>query len=114
VSYCLAASCLAHRERVFWHPEFGQWVHTNCYPCDALAGQADPTELRCRYCGARVETDGPDRLVSYVPEAAGTWVRQPDGRLFWHRDPWLPKCPISPTFHHEVTRMRFTEVKQAG
>lgn len=109
MSYCLTASCLAHRERMFWQPVRDCWVHAaGCQPCESMEGQADPAELRCRYCGARLEVDGPDRLVTLVPETEGEWVRQPDGRLFWHRDPWVSKCPISPTFRHEVSRLRFT------
>ena len=99
---------------MFWQPVWGCWVHLNCKPCEAMGGQEDPTALRCRYCGAPVEVDGPDRLVSHEPETVGEWVRQPDGRVWWVRDPWSPKCPISPTFHHEVSRGLFTLVKQAG
>lgn len=107
MSYCLTASCLAHRERVFWQPVWDCWVHAaGVKPCEALAGQADPTALHCRYCGARVQVDGPDRLVSYRPETEGTWEEQPDGRLQWRRNPWLSDCPISPTFHHAVTSLR--------
>ena len=38
MSYCCMATCLAHRREVFIQPAWRQWVHTDCWPCDALAG----------------------------------------------------------------------------
>jgi hypothetical protein len=36
MSYCTTATCLAHRQRVFIMIWWKQWVHTNCFPCEAL------------------------------------------------------------------------------
>lgn len=36
MNYCITASCLAHRVRVFlqgWGPDAGKWCHLNGYPC---------------------------------------------------------------------------------
>lgn len=87
MSYCLSASCLAHRERVFWHPWFGAWLHTSCAPCEAMAGEPDPTELRCVYCGQRVEVDGAGRLWSYSPDT---------GRCGAPGTSWTAACPGAP------------------
>lgn len=87
MSYCLAASCLAHRERVFWHPWLGAWVHTSCSPCEALAGEPDPTELRCAHCGQRTDVDGAGRLWTYHPEGG---------------EHWRAECAASPEGLHSV------------
>lgn len=43
MSYCLTASCLAHKREVFWQPPWSCWVHaTGCQPCEALTGEGDP------------------------------------------------------------------------
>lgn len=36
MSYCTRATCLAHRRLVFVMIPWKQWVHTNCFPCEAL------------------------------------------------------------------------------
>jgi hypothetical protein len=125
VSYCLTASCLAHRERMFWMSQWGIWVHGALKPCEAMEGEADPTELRCRYCGVRLEPDGAGRLWAHSHPGAGHWVMLPCGRhpegcecvgrlKRWKDTSYREDCPISPTFHHEVTSMHFTGVKQTG
>jgi hypothetical protein len=111
VSYCLQASCLAHRERVFWQPLWSCWVHTECRPCEALAGEPDPTELCCRYCGASAEVDGSGRLLVHAGKGLGRWERQGDGLVRWADESYSSKCPVSPTFHHETEPLRFTGVK---
>lgn len=37
MSYCCQATCLAHRRPVFIQPAWNQWVHTDCWPCEAMA-----------------------------------------------------------------------------
>jgi hypothetical protein len=32
------ATCLEHKSRVFIMIPWRQWVHTDCWPCEALAG----------------------------------------------------------------------------
>lgn len=95
MSYCLSASCLAHRERVFWNPYFGQWTHTSSRPCEAMAGQPDPTELRCAYCGQRTEVDGAGRLWTYLPDSTGRWEYL-DGHWRWFPERWTDACPPAP------------------
>lgn len=68
-------------------------------PCyyDRYMPGADPRRnpgLYCRYCPTVVRFDGAGRLRA--------------------REDGSDKCPISPTFHHEVTSMRFTQVKRSG
>lgn len=84
-----------------------------------MAGEPDPEELHCRYCNASVRVDGAGRLLAFTG-AEGYWVAEPcvqhgDGcsspRYAWHRDPYSEKCPVSPTFRHEVSALRFTGVK---
>jgi hypothetical protein len=122
---CLAASCLAHHEPVFWQPPWGCWVHTaGCQPCEALAGEPDPTELHCRYCRARVQEDEAGRLWEFVNRGhrwAQTGRTVAEGSAWsggWEYidDSWSDKCPVSPTFHHEVTALgqRSLHASQAG
>lgn len=112
MSYCLTASCLAHRREVFWNPYFTAWVHLACDPCEALAGEADPTELRCRYCGARTEIDGAGRLWTFAGKGLGYWARLENGLLRWRDECWTDRCPVSPAFTHEVRRLSsLTRVK---
>jgi hypothetical protein len=37
MSYCTRATCLAHKRLVFVMIPWKRWVHTNCFPCEALA-----------------------------------------------------------------------------
>lgn len=111
MSYCLTASCLAHKREVFWQHPWRMWVHAaGLEPCDALAGQRDPTELPCRYCGQRTEIDGTGRLWTYVPDAPGHWAELDmpgsplHGRPVWRDDKWTRDCPLSPTYGHESSR----------
>jgi hypothetical protein len=112
VSYCLRASCLAHHATVFWHHQFNEWVHTDCHPCEALAGEPDPTELHCWYCGAAVQLDGGGRLLEFLPDEPGQWG-QADGRWVWHDNKWTQECPVSPTYHHEDRSLSLTRVKSS-
>jgi hypothetical protein len=75
--------CLAHRKEVFWHPQFGEWVHGTCFPCDGLAGETDPDERHCRYCGVKVIPDGAWRLWEFTPDSAGEWVTGWNDRPQW-------------------------------
>jgi hypothetical protein len=107
VSYCLTACCLEHREEVFWNPYFGAWVTLSCRPCSALAGEPDPTELRCSWCGQRTEVDGGGQLWTHVPDAPGHWEQLPEGapwgqRWRWHDDKWTRQCGGSPAGVHQV------------
>jgi hypothetical protein len=70
-----------------------------------MAGEPDPTELRCRYCWARVQIDGAGRLWEYRPDAGGGWERQEDGLLWWRDDAYTDRCPLSPTFAHQAEPM---------
>lgn len=111
------ACCLLHRRLIFWHHDFRQWVHTNCYPCESMEGEPDPTGWSCRYCGTRLAYEGGGRLWALVPEADRhpywekwtEYVWQPPREKYrWHEDAWTDKCPISPTFRHHVGPLRFT------
>jgi hypothetical protein len=111
---------------MFWQVIWGCWVHSaGLHPCEAMEGEPDPEFLPCRYCGARLQVDGAGRLWSLVPEEDRRpgWEAQPGAgcyctmrpggacscpRLTWRDDAWTEKCPVSPTFRHEVSRMRFT------
>lgn len=65
------------------------------YSYDRYMPGADPRRnpgRYCRYCATVVRPDGRDRPQTY-----------PDGG---------DKCPISPTFHHEVTRMTSRELSR--
>ena len=104
MSYCLTASCLAHKREVFWQPPWSCWVHaTGCQPCEALSGEGDPTGLRCRYCGVSTQADGAGRLWSLAGAGLGHWGRLENGLLRWQDECWTAKCPVSPTFHHEIS-----------
>jgi hypothetical protein len=122
------ACCLLHHRDMFWQGIWGYWVHSaGMRPCEAMAGEPDPELLPCRYCGARLVVDG-ERLRSLVPKedrhpgwkdhpVPGCYCPERPGeecgcpRLTWHDDAWTDKCPVSPTFRHEVTALRFTGVK---
>jgi hypothetical protein len=116
----LVASCLAHRERMFWQAAWSCWVHTSaCQPCEAMAGDPDPTGWRCRYCGARLAYESGGRLWSFTGrghhwehtgQTCGPW----SGGWEYIDDNWTDKCPVSPTFLHHVGPLRFTGVKHAG
>ncbi len=118
MSYCLTATCLAHRERVFWQHTWSCWVHSaGCHPCDSLVFEPDPVELLCRYCGVRLDADGASRLWALVPEAdrRSHWEKwteyawqPPREKYRWRDDAWTDKCPVSPTFLHHVGPLRFT------
>jgi hypothetical protein len=102
VSYCLRASCLAHRRLVFWQCDFKAWVHTNCAPCEALEGEPDPTELHCAYCGVRVLLNTASGSLEEFRDADGHWERDRlTGRLRWVSDAWSRLCWFSPTRLHE-------------
>jgi hypothetical protein len=111
------ACCLAHHRRMFWMSWWKCWVHAGgMKPCEAMEGEPDPEELHCHYCGTRVIPGGGDALWEHVPDGQGWWEHRGGAPSadYWHDGKWTDKCAISPTFHHEVTRLRFTEVKQAG
>jgi hypothetical protein len=103
---------------MFWQPIWGYWVHSaGVRPCESMKGEPDPEFLPCRYCGARLAVDGGGKVWSLVPEASRNpyWARDtvyvwqpPRVRDTWHDDAWTDKCPVSPTFLHEVTPLRFT------
>lgn len=102
MSYCLTASCLAHRGEVFWNPYFRAWVHLSCAPCEALAGEPDPTLLTCVYCVQRTEIDGAGHLWTHVPDAPGHWEEVPaPERWRWHDDKWTDRCRAAPSGLHE-------------
>jgi hypothetical protein len=119
------ACCLAHHRKMFWMAPWKSWVHSDMRSCESMEGEPDPNALPCRYCGARLQVDGAGRLWSLVPKADRSpgWEAQPGAgcyctmrpgeacscpRLTWRDDAWTEKCPVSPTFRHEVSRMRFT------
>jgi hypothetical protein len=109
------ACCLAHHRKMFWMPPWGLWVHSaGMKPCEAMTGEPDPEFLPCRYCGTRLHVDGAGRLWSLVPEADRhpyweKWTEYgwlpPRDKYRWHDDAWTDKCPISPTFRHEVVSL---------
>jgi hypothetical protein len=103
--------CLAHRKEVFWHPQFGEWVHGNCFACEGLAGETDPDERHCRYCGVKVIPDGAWRLWEFTPDGVGQWVTGWNGRPQWQDNKWTRVCSISPTYYHEDQPPRLTGVK---
>lgn len=108
MSYCLTASCMAHRVKIYWSPYFSRWVHAaGNQACEELRGEADPTELRCFYCGADLDADGAGRLFEHHPDAPGYWEESPDlpGRSLWRDGKWSRACRISPTFNHELTTL---------
>lgn len=102
MSYCASASCLAHRERVFWNPYFAGWTHVAGTPCTAMADEPDPTLLTCAYCGQRTEVDGAGRLWTYEPDAPGHWDVTPAGAWYWRSAAWNGRCVTSSTGEHEV------------
>jgi hypothetical protein len=116
MSACIRISCLAHRKPGYWSPQWGEWVHFDGWPCDALAGQG--TEgYSCRYCGAGCEIDGRGRLLEHVPDGQGWWERRAGAASadVWHDGKWTAACPVSPTFEHEDTRLSsLTRVKGNG
>lgn len=115
------ACCLAHHRDMFWQGVWGYWVHSaGMRPCEAMAGEPDPELLPCRYCGVQLQPGGDGRMWSLVPKAdrdSGweSWTeyawRPPRTHYRWRDDAWTEKCPVSPTFRHEVKSLRFTGVK---
>jgi hypothetical protein len=84
---------------VFWQCDFQAWVHTNCYPCEALEGEPDPVELHCAYCGVRVVLNGTNSLEEFRGNV-GHWERAGDCAR-WVSDAWSQLCWSSPTRLHE-------------
>jgi hypothetical protein len=98
---------------MFWMGPWKQWVHTGMRECEAMAGTGDPTALHCRYCGAQVDPDGAGRLWEFVDrghhwEHTGRTIAEGSvwsGGWEYIDDSWSDRCPVSPTFHHEVTSL---------
>jgi hypothetical protein len=90
---------------MFWMNWWGRWVHSaGMKQCEAMEGEPDPEELRCRYCGASCILGGGNALWEYLPDGKGWWelLGGAPSDDVWHDGKWTSKCPISPTFHHEV------------
>jgi hypothetical protein len=116
VSACVQVTCLAHRRPGYWSPQFGEWVHFDGWPCEALAGEGTE-DYRCRYCGAAVQPDGRGRLLSHVPDGEGWWERKGGAPRddVWHDGKWSGACPVSPTYRHEDRALSsLTRVKTSG
>jgi hypothetical protein len=106
---------------MFWMSQWECWVHTaGCQPCTAMEGEDDPTELRCRYCDARVQPDGGGRLWEFT-NGGHAWVHT--GRTVAQGSVWSggweyadrsysDKCPVSPTFRHEFAPLRSAGVRR--
>jgi hypothetical protein len=48
---CIPASCLTHRQRVFWQSAERRWVHLDCFPCERNIFRAAPVPTAAPLAG---------------------------------------------------------------
>ena len=100
-SVCIAGSCLAHRRGTYWNLQDAAWVHTDGWPCDALADVPDPGCVLAACCGRRIAVG---HIPACCPGCGRVMVADNDGQVVSLPPPApvAPQVPMAPKWAQRI------------